>query len=237
MISAILIDDEKASLVALEAKLMDCEQDIKILATFQNPVEALSQVLRLDADVLFLDVDMPNLDGFGFLNRLPERPFEVVFTTAYNQYAINAIRSEALDFLLKPINQDELSATIAKIIQRKTERNLQNKRSTLNKISVPTQKGLQFLPKDEIVYVEADKNYTTFFMNNQPAIVVSKTMKEFEKILENIGFFRIHHSTIINLHHIIEYVKGEGGSVIMSNGTELEVSRRRKQEFLERIQS
>jgi two-component system, LytTR family, response regulator len=235
MISAVLIDDEKASLVALEAKLMDCEQDIKILAVFQNPVEALSQVPRLDVDVVFLDIDMPNLDGFGFLNRLTERPFEVVFTTAYNQYAINAIRSEALDFLLKPINQDELSATITKIIQRKTEKNQQIKRSTLNKISVPTQKGLQFLPKDEIVYVEADKNYTTFFMNNQPAIVVSKTMKEFERILENAGFFRIHHSTMINLNHIVEYIKGEGGSVIMSNGTELEVSRRRKQEFLERI--
>jgi two-component system, LytTR family, response regulator len=236
MISAVLIDDEKASLIALEAKLMDCVEQVKILATFQNPVEALAQVPRLDVDVVFLDIDMPNLDGFGFLNRLADRPFEVVFTTAYNQYAINAIRSEALDFLLKPINQDELEATINKIIHRKIEKSQQNKPISLNKISVPTQKGLQFLSKDQILYVEADKNYTTFYMNNQPAIVVSKTLKEFENVLENAGFFRIHHSTIINLNHIVEYIKGEGGSVIMSNGAELEVSRRRKQEFLERIQ-
>jgi two-component system, LytTR family, response regulator len=236
MISAVLIDDEKASLIALEAKLMDCVEQVKILATFQNPVEALVQVPRLDVDVIFLDIDMPNLDGFGFLNRLADRPFEVVFTTAYNQYAINAIRSEALDFLLKPINQDELEATINKIIHRKIEKSQQNKPISLNKISVPTQKGLQFLSKDQILYVEADKNYTTFYMNNQPAIVVSKTLKEFENVLENAGFFRIHHSTIINLNHIVEYIKGEGGSVIMSNGAELEVSRRRKQEFLERIQ-
>jgi two-component system, LytTR family, response regulator len=236
MISAVLIDDEKASLIALEAKLMDCVEQVKILATFQNPVEALAQVPRLDVDVVFLDIDMPNLDGFGFLNRLADRPFEVVFTTAYNQYAINAIRSEALDFLLKPINQDELEATINKIIHRKIEKSQQNKPISLNKISVPTQKGLQFLSKDQILYVEADKNYTTFYMNNQPAIVVSKTLKEFENVLENAGFFRIHHSTIINLNHIVEYIKGEGGSVIMSNGAELEVSRRRKQEFLDRIQ-
>jgi two-component system, LytTR family, response regulator len=184
---------------------------------------------------LFLDIDMPQLDGFGFLNRLDDRPFEVIFTTAYNQYAINAIRSEALDFLLKPINQDELNDCLDKLIKRKSESSKSNTRSFLSKISVPSQKGLQFLSKEEIIYVSADKNYTTFYMHNQKDIVASKTLKEFEYILENIGFFRIHHSTMINLNHIVEYIKGEGGIVVMSNGAQLEVSRRRKQAFLENI--
>jgi two-component system, LytTR family, response regulator len=235
MITAILIDDEKASLLALEAKLVECEQEVKILATFQNPVEALAFVSRYDPDVLFLDVDMPNLDGFSFLNRLPERPFEVVFTTAYNQYAINAIRSEAMDFLLKPINQEELCQCLVRIASRKREKR-KPMFNQLSKISVPTQKGLQFIPIVEIVYVESFKNYTTFFLLDKSEILVSKTLKEFEKVLENVGFFRIHHSSMISLNHIFEYRKGEGGTVIMSNGKELEISRRRKQEFLERIQ-
>jgi two-component system, LytTR family, response regulator len=233
MINAILIDDEKASLVALEAKLADCEHEVKILASFQNPTEALAQLHKYDLEVVFLDVDMPQMDGFAFLNKLPQRNFEVIFTTAFSQYILDAIRQEAFDFLVKPIVQEELNEALNRIaIKIKARADLKRQLNS-NKIALPTGKGLQFVAKEELMYVTAEKNYTIFHVQNGQDLVVSKTMKDFEEILENAGFFRIHHATMVNFAHIQEYVKGEGGSVIMSNGTELEVARRRKQDFLD----
>ncbi|MGL4632159.1 MAG: LytR/AlgR family response regulator transcription factor [Leadbetterella sp.] len=233
MITAILIDDEKASLVALEAKLSDCEDEVRILAQFQNPTEALNELKRYDPDVIFLDIDMPQMDGFAFLNRLPERNFEVIFTTAFSQYIINALRQEAFDFLVKPIIQEELCDAVNRIAAKTKTKNTQKKQINTGKIALPSTKGVQFINKEDLIYVKAEKNYCTFYLKNETEIVVSKTLKEYEDQLENLGFFRIHHGTMINLHHILEYIKGEGGTVIMSNGTELEVARRRKQDFLD----
>jgi two-component system, LytTR family, response regulator len=233
MIKAVLIDDEKASLVALEAKLADVETEVKLLAMFQNPVEALTQVQKLEPDVVFLDVDMPEMDGFAFLKKLPQRNFEVIFTTAFSQYILDAMRQEAFDFLVKPIVQDELNEALQRVsIKLKAKADLKKQQNS-NKIALPTGKGLQFVAKEELMYVTAEKNYTIFHVQNGQDLVVSKTMKDFEELLENAGFFRIHHATMVNFTHIREYIKGEGDSIIMNNGTELEVARRRKQDFLD----
>jgi two-component system, LytTR family, response regulator len=233
MIKAVLIDDEKASLVALEAKLTDLETEVKLLAMFQNPVEALAQIIKLEPDVVFLDVDMPEMDGFTFLNNVPQRNFEVIFTTAFSQYLLDALRKEAFDFLVKPIVIDELSVALQRIETKLKAKADIKKLQNSNKIALPTGKGLQFVAKEELMYVTAEKNYTIFHIKNGQNLLVSKTMKDFEELLENVGFFRIHHASMINLAHIQEYVRGEGGTVIMSNGIELEVSRRRKQDFLD----
>jgi two-component system, LytTR family, response regulator len=233
MIRVVLIDDEKASLLALGAKLADVETEVKLLATFQNPVEALAQIQKLEPDVVFLDVDMPEMDGFAFLNNLPQRNFEVIFTTAFSQYLLDALRKEAFDFLVKPILQDDLNDALIRIAGKLKAKADFKKQQNSSKIGLPTGKGLQFVAKEELMYVTAEKNYTIFHVQNGQDLVVSKTMKEFEELLENAGFFRIHHATMVNFTHIREYIKGEGGIVIMSNGTELEVARRRKQDFMD----
>ena len=237
--TAVLIDDEKTALDALMAKLTKVAPDVSVLATFTMPNEAIYAIPKLDPTVVFLDVEMPNIDGFSLLNHLKDADFEVIFTTAYNQYAIHALRTRACDYLLKPIDETELLEALNRLKNKvEAKQKAQGKPSQQlrsGRISIPSMKGLQFVQVEEIIWLSSDRNYTSFYLRNGQQLVASRTLKDFETLLSPYGFIRVHHSSIINPQHVMEYLRGEGGVVIMSDSTEIEVSKRRKQEFLAKM--
>jgi two-component system LytT family response regulator len=237
MLKVILIDDERMSLEVLAIKLRSLAPHTDIVATYQSPEEAIIGIRQLKPDVVFLDIEMPQIDGFTLLRHLEPYSFEVIFTTAYHQYAIEALRLSALDFLLKPIREIELSAALQRL-----EKKRQNTPSVLqfNKIAIPSLKGITFVPIEEIVWLESDSNYTVFHLAHPNGtqirkIVASRTLKEFENILTPAQFLRVHRSALINLLRIKEYTRGEGGTVLMDDGSEVEIARSEKKGFLERL--
>lgn len=241
MITAIIIDDEPASSQALAIKLAKIADDVEILATYNSAKIATKNIEKLQPDLVFLDIEMPEMDGFGFLEQFPSRNFEVIITTAHGEYAIQAVRQSAIDFLLKPINLVELELALDRL-RLKISAKAQNDKivktklnAQFDKIPIPSMRGLLFLPINEILYLLSDGNYSTIFLENGQKIVSSRNLGEYEHLFSELQFFRIHHSCIINLSHVREYLKGEGGSVILTDGTELDVSKRRKKEFMELI--
>jgi len=245
MIKAIIIDDEPASIEALKIKIQRASDEIEIVRTYTSPTEASGKIEKMAPDVIFLDVEMPELDGFGFLENFPNRTFEVIISTAHDEYAIQAVRQSVLDFLLKPVSINELSAAIDRLIQKlKAKEKVELKSgkaasrkldAQFDKIPVPSLRGITFVPVREILYLMSEGNYTMIYLENKQKIVSSRNLGDYETMVENLNFFRIHHSSLINLAHIREYMRGEGGSVILSDGTELDVSKRRKKEFMEVI--
>nr|WP_293834191.1 LytTR family DNA-binding domain-containing protein [uncultured Arsenicibacter sp.] len=240
--TAILVDDERPSLDALVAKLGFVAPDIDILGSYCVAQEALSAAERLQPDLIFLDIEMPGMDGFTFQERVRSCGAEIMFTTAYQHYAIPALRAYAFDFLLKPVDEDELAGALERFRHKKREQRQQvaeqkqnQSVAVLQKIAVPSARGMMFVPLADVVYLEAHKNYTIFHLTGKRQLVATRTLKEYELLLETQGFFRIHHAAVINLQHLTEYIRGEGGSVILSDGSEVEVARRRKQEFLARL--
>jgi len=238
--NAILIDDERMSLELMELKVQKVAPDINILATFQKPEEAIVGIRQLKPDVVFLDIEMPDMDGFALLRQLGTYSFDVIFTTAYSQYAIEAIRQSAIDFLLKPVREVELSNAIERLKHRFLEKKRLETTTKLNKISIPSLKGVILVAVEDIIRLESEGNYTTFYLKSLSAksiqkITASRTMKEFEAVLAPFNFIRIHRSSIINLHYLQEYIRGEGGTAIMADGSEVEVSRREKPLLLSRI--
>lgn len=240
MITALIIDDEPTSAEALRLKIMKASEEIEILKIFNSTKEALREFNDLLPEAVFLDIEMPEVDGFQFLEHFPNRTFEVIITTAHDEYAIKAVRQSAIDFLLKPVSISELKDAIERL---KTKLKAKTKEKTsvtklnaqFDKIPIPSMRGLQFIKVTDILYLSSDGNYTTIYLNDKQKIVSSKNLGDYEALLDNLHFFRIHHSTIINLSHIREYLKGEGGSVILTDGSELDVSKRKKREFLEVI--
>lgn len=238
--NAILIDDERMSLELMELKVQKVAPDISILATFQKPEEAIVGIRQLKPDVVFLDIEMPGMDGFALLRQLGTYSFDVIFTTAYSQYAIEAIRQSAIDFLLKPVREVELSNAIERLKRRHLEKKQIEATAKLNKISIPSLKGVILVAVEDIIRLESEGNYTTFYLKSLSVksiqkITASRTMKEFEAVLAPFNFIRIHRSSIINLHYLQEYIRGEGGTAVMADGSEVEVSRREKPLLLSRI--
>ena len=237
----IIIDDEQPSREALKIKLKQVAPMAQIIAEYPSAVEAYNQLDKLDAELVFLDVEMPHMDGISFLEKLHERNFEVIITTAHAEYAIKAVRQSALDFLLKPVDIQDLNAALARFLAKKEAKKISNtdnhSRSIrqFDKIPVPSLRGLSFIPMAEIEYLSSDGGYTNIYLKGQKNILSSKSLGEYESLLEHFDFLRIHHGTIINLHFIKEYLKGEGGSIIMESGAELDVSKRRKKELLQAI--
>jgi two-component system LytT family response regulator len=236
--TTILIDDERMSLELLNMKLQKVAPDIEILATYQKPEDAIIGIRQHKPDVIFLDIEMPKMNGFDLLDQFEHHNFEVIFTTAYSQYAIEAIRQSAVDFLLKPIREVELSNAIERLKQKLStvppmaQPFLQGQ---FNKIAIPSVKGIVFTPIQNIIRLESESNYTIFHLANKQKLVASRTLKDFESLLEPNGFVRIHRSSMVNLAHLQEYFRGEGGSVLMSDGSEVEVSRREKPSLMARI--
>jgi two-component system LytT family response regulator len=248
MIKAVIVDDEKISLNALASKLQTLCPDIAVLQLYDNPKKAQQEIPSLRPDVLFLDIEMPNVNGFTLLKNIAPVNFEVIFTTAYSEYAIAALRISALDFLLKPIDANELVNAVKRLdekLKRHSENRLeeqlqlffqyQKQPGQLDKIALPVLNGLEFIEVNDIIKVQGENVYSIFFLVDGRKIVVSRTLKETEQLLSRWSFMRVHKSYIINLHYIKRYTKGEGGVVELSDGSEVEVSRRSKNEFLKRI--
>ena len=242
MATAIIIDDEQKGRIALKQKLADYCANIQLLGEAENGEAGIELIEKHHPDIVFLDIEMPRMDGFEMLQKLPEKKFHIIFTTAYDQYAIKAIKYAAFDYLLKPIDIEELQAAILKVNagennQTKMQvellrQNIQHPKRQLNKLAIPTLEGLMFYDINDIVYLEANSNYTNIYFLNKTKIITSKTLGEFEELLPEEFFFRIHHSYLINLNFIKRYIKGDGGQIELQNGTYVEVSRRKKEEFL-----
>jgi two-component system, LytTR family, response regulator len=251
---AIIVDDEPQSINTLQAKLRLIADDIEVVATFQDPREALLEVKNLAPDVLFVDIEMPGLNGFQFLEQLRPYDFPVVFVTAFNQYAIRALRMSALDYLLKPIDIDELKTTIERL-REQTKNEIppqyddrmnvlfealksfsnQNTNPLSDRIALSTQEGVLFVGVKDILRVEASGNYSSFFMLSKQRIVVSKTLKEFEDVLIPYNFLRISRSNLVNLNQVVKYQKGDGGTLFLTDSVELTVSPQHKGELLEKL--
>ncbi|MHA4807325.1 LytR/AlgR family response regulator transcription factor [Flavitalea flava] len=240
--TAIIIDDELKGRVALRQKLKDYCPGVEVTGEAENGEEGLMLINNQKPDIVFLDIEMPRMGGFEMLSQLKRKSFHLIFTTAYDQYAIRAIRFAAFDYLLKPVDIEELRSAIGKITDERRqenagsrleilEHNLRSK-TAMNKITIPTMEGLLFFNLSDIIHVEAQSNYTVFSFINRPKLTVSKTMKEFEDLLPGDIFFRCHHSHIINLNFIKRYIKGDGGQIELQNGELVDVARRKKEEFL-----
>ena len=243
MIRAILIDDEVHCLNTLSVLLKDCCLDISIVDECRSSAEGLSSIHNLKPDLIFLDIEMPGMNGFELLERFTQISFAIIFTTSYDQYAIKAIRFSALDYLLKPIDPAELISAVKKIAgQRRLPSaeqfemlvtQINDKERRFNKIAIPTIEGYDLVPANEVVRCEAADNYTHFFLKNRTKITACRTLKEIEEQLRDFNFFiRVHHSFIINLNEISIYIRGEGGYLIMSDNSTINVSRSRKEALL-----
>jgi len=242
MLQAVIVDDEKKALQSLAWELTNFSDEINVVASFTDPFEALSYLNNNSPDCLFLDIEMPTMDGFQFIQKLSNKDFPVVITTAYNQYAIKALKNEAIDYLLKPIDSDDLKETITKIkkfnARTYTADRLEkillnfNANEKHKKITFNTDGKLVFLESREILYAESDGNYSTIYLSDGHKIVLTKKLKEVNELLPSDSFFRIHNSYIINLTKIKEFLKTDGYVVLQSNH-KIPVSRQKKSDFLD----
>jgi two-component system, LytTR family, response regulator len=244
---AIIIDDEPRGINSMEKLLQINSPDVHVVASFTNADDAIEQIKRLSPDLVFLDIAMPVKNGFDFLKELKDIRFEIIFVTAHNQYMIEAFHFSAIDYLLKPVEDNLLVDAVNRAKKRIAEKsgsknvetflyNVRQKHSPQKmKLCIPSLKGFQVIELDDILYAESSGNYTNLFFSNQQMVCTSKPMHEYEKLLEDAGFARIHKSILVNLLHVKEYLRGEGGSIILSNGKELEVSRRKKDVFLNKM--
>lgn len=242
MIKAVIVDDEEKAIQSLGWELSQFSNEIVVIASFVDPYAALDYLQENTPDCLFLDIEMPAMDGFQFIQKLQNKELAIIITTAYNQYAIKALKNEAIDYLLKPIDADDLQDTLAKIRRHCTknltadrlEKLLTEKHSLSKKITVNTDGKLLFLDNEDILYAESDGNYSTLYLTDGRKIVLTKKLKEIDELLPPETFFRIHNSYIINLEKVKEYLKTDGYVVLISNH-KIPVSRKKKSEFLDLI--
>jgi two-component system LytT family response regulator len=238
---AIIVDDEEHCIDTLQWQLEQyCSNEIEVIGTYSKPDEALAQIISLKPDIVFTDIQMPGLSGLDLASQIENIVKHIIFTTAYDQYAIKAIKLNALDYLMKPVDRDELKAAIEKLkhIHAKSEQD-QNispqelrKSKFVDKIALRNSDGMTFISLNDIIFVEADSAYSIFHMLNQKKIVISKTLSYVEELLDDPCFFRVHKSFIINLKYVENYIRGDGGEIVMSNGVNISLSRSKKDEFL-----
>lgn len=244
MLKALIIDDEPACVETLQLMLeKKFSHEVEVAATVTQVAKATDLVTAHRPDIVFLDVEMPGMSGIEWLQSLPRIDFQVVFTTAHEQYAIKAIRLNALDYLTKPISLDELDAAI-----RKSQRNRaaldkgqvqllldQLKTGTSRKISITSGSVTHFVPVTEIVRAESQSNYSMVYFTNRPKQLITKTLKELEEQLGDQHFLRVHHSHLVNLDYVIGYKNQDSGYLVMHGNDIVEISRRKKQEVLQRL--
>lgn len=243
MIKAIIIDDEVHCLDTLSLLLKEYCPDVQIMEQCRSAKQGLEAIEKYKPDLVFLDIEMPAMNGFEMLEQFSEIPFAIIFTTSYDQYAIKAIRFSALDYLLKPIDPNELVSAIKKVQEQRhlpvaeqfqmLLKQIQGKEHHFNKIAVPTSDGFELIPADQVLYCEANDNYTHLFLKNKNKIIACRTLKEMEEQLQDFPFFvRVHHSYLVNLNEVTKYVRGEGGYLVMSDGSTVNVSRSRKEALM-----
>ena len=247
MIRVVLVDDELQSCKSLAIKLKDIAEDIEIVGSFNHPDKAIPAIRKLKPAVVFLDIEMPGMNGFQMLEKMEEFDFEVIFVTAYDEYTLNALRISALDYLLKPVDTEDLKNALSRLRKKismrenssQTREQLELLGDTLKeqhapkRLALATLQGIVFLKINEIIRVEALSNYSTFYLVNKQKIMVSKTLKEFEPILTMQNFFRVNRSCIVNTDYIIKYKHEDGGVLELQDGSEVGVGPNRKNELVE----
>ena len=246
MITAIIVDDEPYSCESLATLLERYCAEVKLLDICYSGADALKAIKEQIPTLLFLDIEMPGMNGFEMLQQLSSINFSIIFTTSYDEYAIKAIKFSALDYLLKPIDREELQAAVQKAIHQSQKtvpqqieillQKLTRPIISVNKIAIPTMEGLQMLFVENIICCSSDSNYTILHLKNKQKITASRTLKEIEEMLEDYSFLRVHHSYVINLNEIEKYIKGDGGYLIMTDGSSIDVSRSRKEMLMKKLQ-
>jgi len=243
---AILVDDEPDGIRTLKKMLESHCPNVEVAATCSNAASAKQELERIRPDVVFLDIQMPGKSGLDLLTEMPEKDFEVIFVTAHNEYMLQALQYSAADYLLKPVDEDRLIEAVQRVetrIQAEKKEWTETLMHNLNKagspsemrLCLPTLKGFIVVKLDDIIYCEAERSYTIFHLEGKKTVTVSKSLIEYDNLLQETQFFRIHKSFLVNLNHIKEYQRGEGGLVIMTDNAEIEVSRRKKEFFLNRM--
>ena len=246
MLNAILIDDETNCLKMLEWELKNNCPEVNILGMYDSGKEGLKAINSKKPDVVFLDIEMPYLNGFELFELIPNIDFDVVFTTAYDEYAVKAIKISAVDYLLKPIDGDDLKVAVGRVEEKKKnnigsenidflKKQLEDtRRNAIKNLALPTYEGYVFVKLEDIIYCQSDNNYATVFLKTGKKILISRTLKEVAEMLtEQDNFFRVHNSFLVNLNEIKNYVKTDGGYLIMSNEGKVKVSRSKKDELLD----
>jgi two-component system, LytTR family, response regulator len=246
MIKAIIIDDEPDCCDVLATLLQRYCPEVNIAGICTVPEQGLAMLSSSDVQLVFLDIQMPRMNGFELLEKIRPARFSVIFTTSYDQFAIKAIRFSALDYLLKPVDKDDLKMAVDKAIQQ-LHQSLPQQLEILmqrlyqppgrdSRIALPTMEGLQIIPTESIISCASSSNYTILSLKENQRLIVSRTLKEIEEMLEPYSFMRVHHSYLVNVVEIRKYIRGEGGSLIMSDGTAIDVSRSKKELLLKRLQ-
>ena len=247
MIRCVLIDDESNSLEMMEWLLKTYCPQVKIEAMCHAALEGITAIRQYKPDIVFLDIEMPHMNGFDMLEQFDKLSFEVVFCTAYDQFAIKAFKYSALNYLLKPVDPEDLMETIRRIEDKQStsskeqiELLLQNFRQTarpaVQRIALTTGDGMIFVPVQNIMYCQAESNYTNVVMTGGKKIMVSKVLKDIDEALSGSDFFRVHNSYMVNINHISKFVRGDGGYVIMEDGASIGIARNRRQPFMERFE-
>ena len=244
MINAIIIDDEKNALEVLEMQLNQYCENVHIVAKANGGIKGIEAIKKYSPDLVFLDIEMPHKNGFDVLTETKQYNYDVIFTTAYDQFAIKAFKYSAIDYLLKPIDIIELQQAVDKIKNKQGGNSLDEKIKALfyqlqtpqkltNKIALPIGDSMQFMEPDEIIRCESDSNYTHIFLANGKKITMAKTLKEVEENINGTSLFRIHQSHLVNMNRISKYIKGDGAYVVMDDGTQITISRNKKEAFME----
>ncbi len=243
-IRTVLIDDEKSSLIILEKLLERHVPEVEIVGTAQTVADGIKLIDEQKPDLVFLDISMPDGDGFEVLEKVNYKDFDVIFVTAYDQYAIKAFEFAALHYILKPVKPQELVEAVERYKNHKNNlADLEQKLKLLSanlgqkptKLVLPTSSGMHIIDFDDIIRCESSNNYTTFYLKDGKKIVVSKSIQTYEKLLKDSHFCRIHNKHIVNLKYVKKYVRGRGGYVVLANGEQVDVSEGRKKQFLEKL--
>jgi two-component system LytT family response regulator len=242
----VIIDDEPDAVDFINSIVCEYCSGLTVKGTAHNIREGVQLIKDIKPDLVFLDVEMPNGTGFDLLTFFPEKNFDVIFITAFNHYAIKAIKFSAVDYILKPINISEFIESVNKVVHKRAtnrfsinenfETLLENiKTANPTRLVIPTSDGREYLNPKEIIRIEADRSYSWFFISDKRKILVSKHMKEFQDLLNDRNFFRPHNSHLINLDFVKKFVRNDGGYIVMSDGSQIPISRTRKDLFLDHM--
>lgn len=246
MIQAIIVDDELGARESLSKMVEKNCKNIQVVAKADCMLAAYEAITKHQPDLVFLDIEMPNGNAFDLLEKFDKIDFDIIFTTAYDHYAIKGIKYSAIDYILKPIDPEELVLAVQRFEAKSGQKNLLDKQfkallsnikpeNKLKKVGLPDGDGLIFINLSEIIRCDSDGNYTFFILTSGKKIIASRTLGEYEQMFSEDNFFRVHRSHLINLQHVKKYIKGEGGYVVLSDNSQVEVSRRNKVDFLERL--
>jgi len=247
MLRAIIIDDERLAIEVLAEDISKFVKDVEVVAICDDSNKAKALIETNKPDIVFLDIEMPGLNGFQLLESFEEIDFFVVFVTAYDKFALRAFEFSAADYLVKPVDKDRLIKTV-EIIKEKREKNdidcklsvilhnLKIKFSKYPTIAVPNEEGIEFVPVEDIVYLKSDGNYCSIYLKDDEKLYVSKTLKHFANLLDDFGFIRTHQSYYVNIRYIRKYIKNDGGKIILFNKKSIPVSRTYKNSIVSNIQ-